>query len=216
MRRLLSHFLGHGSIANLMADKEAVLKQISGFIDIKQASIQQQKNAIDVISANSQKMAREQPKELVKLKNDIELVTPKELISKFEEMLQSSLPEAHWQRLFEENPFILNMAFGISVIKIRGFASVGGRKISGDGDKIADFLFKNSISNNAAIVEIKTPATKLLNASPYRDEIYSPSSEITGAVNQTIDQIHKLQTHFATLKMNSRICRYPCFRTVLK
>lgn len=120
-------------------------------------------------------------------------------------MLEKNLEEYHWQRLFEENPFILNMAFGVPIIKVRGHAYVGGRKIVGGGDKITDFLVKNSISNNAAIVEIKKPTTKLLGAATYRHDVYAPSSELSGASNQLLDQIYKFQKNIASLKEESGI-----------
>jgi hypothetical protein len=53
-------------------------------------------------------------------------------------------------------------------------ASIGGRKLSGSGEKIADFLVKNSLTNNTALFEIKTPQSKILNDKPYRAGVYTP------------------------------------------
>jgi len=61
---------------------------------------------------------------------------------KYEEMLNKRLREGDWQSLFNENPFILSMAFSCPIIKLQDQSSVGGRKISGSGDKITDFLAK--------------------------------------------------------------------------
>jgi len=168
------------------------------------ATKKEQKDAIEVIKQNSKKIINEQPEALIKLRNDIELVTLEDLIGKFEAMLGKQLPESQWQKLLDENPFILNMAFGIPVRKVRGQASVGGGKFSGAGNKIADYLFSNSITNNAAIVEIKTPATKLINPKEYRGGVFAPSSEVTGAINQMLDQIIMFQTHFHALKADSK------------
>lgn len=123
----------------------------------------------------------------------------------FEKMLERNLSEGNWQKLFNENPFILNMAFGYPIIKIQGQASVGGRKISGDGDKITDFLVKNNISNNVAVIEIKTPNTKLVNKSVYRKSVSSPSTELKGAVTQMLDQINNFQKSFPLFKDTSKI-----------
>ena len=90
--------------------------------------------------------------------------------------------------MFQENPFILNLLFGYPIIKIQDQASVGGRKLSGKGDKVTDFLSKNVKTNNTAIVEIKKPHAKLLNATEYREGVFSPSSELSGSLNQTLDQ----------------------------
>lgn len=168
------------------------------------ATKKEQKEAMDVIRINGKKIINDQPGELIKLRNDIELVTLEELIDRFEAMLDKPLYESHWQKLFNENPFILNMAFGIPIVKIQEQASVGGRKLSGAGEKITDFLVKNNITNNAAIVEIKTPETKLLNPKEYRAGVFGPSPEVTGAVNQVLDQIFVFQTEINSLKATSR------------
>jgi hypothetical protein len=168
------------------------------------ATKKEQREAMEVIRRNSKKIIAEHPSELLKLRNDIELVTLEELIDKFSDMLGRLLPESHWQKLLDENPFILNMAFGIPVIKVQGQASVGGLKVSGAGIKIADFLVKNSITNNAAIVEIKTPATKLINPKGYRGGVFSPSYELSGAINQILDQIFIFQKEINNLKASSR------------
>jgi len=142
---------------------------------------------------------------LIKLRTNIEVGTLKRLIEKFKEMLGKKRSEAHWQKLFNDNPFILNLAFGYPIITIQDQAHVGGRKFSGAGEKITDFLVKHGISNNAALFEIKTPTTKLLNKRPYRENLYAPSSDLAGAINQMLDQIHKFQKEIATLKENARI-----------
>lgn len=162
-------------------------------------------NAIQTIKRNASKIAKESPETIVKLRNDLELVSLEQLIEKFESMLFKKLKEDDWQNLLNENPFILTLAFGYPIIKIQNQASVGGRTIAGGGDKIADFLTKNSISNNAALFEIKTPTTKLLNANTYRDGVYTPSKDLSGAINQLLDQKHKFEKSIPTIKDNSRI-----------
>lgn len=167
------------------------------------ATTQEQKDAIDTVQQNSRRIMQSQPGALLKLREDIELVTLEQLVNKYEAMLGKELRESHWQKLFNENPFILHMALGVPAIKVHGQASVGGLKLSGSGNKIADFLVKNSISNNAAIVEIKTPATKLLSPKQYREGIFSPSAELSGAINQALDQVYMFQKEVNSLKANS-------------
>jgi len=167
--------------------------------------IKEQKEAVDLVTKNSVKILRDQPEQLVKLRNDIELATLEQLINKFKDALTKKLPEPYWQKLFNINPFILNLAFGYPIMKVREQAYVGGRKLSGSGEKITDFLVKNSSSNNLALFEIKTPTTKILNASSYRNNVFSPSNELAGATNQLLDQIYKLQKEIALKKENERI-----------
>ncbi|HBY85874.1 MAG TPA: DUF4263 domain-containing protein [Colwellia sp.] len=159
---------------------------------------------LSLIEKNAKKIANDQPAKLLKLRDDIELVTLEQLIEKYEKMLDKRHSEGHWQSLFNENPFILSMAFSCPIIKVQGQASVGGRKISGSGDKITDFLVKNAITNNTAIIEIKTPQ-ELLTGKEYRDSVYAPSVALSGSITQILDQKYKLQKSIATIKEASRI-----------
>ena len=157
-----------------------------------------------VIGELTNHAANIQPEKLAKLRGDIELVTLEALIERYEEMLSEKLPEGRWQDFFNENPFILNMAFGYPVVKVRDQASVGGRKLSGNGEKITDFLVKNSLTNNTSIFEIKTPQTQILNKTSFRDGVFTPSADLSGSINQALDQKHQFQKHIAQTKENTR------------
>ncbi|MAI62039.1 MAG: hypothetical protein CBB87_06055 [Micavibrio sp. TMED27] len=186
-----------GTLARLIAKSSPVLPVHLSKVE--------QSAAIDLVSSNKSKMAKDQPEALVKLRNDIDLVTLEKLVQTYEEMLAKKLSEDRWQALFNENPFILNMAFGCPIIKIQDQAYVGGRKISGSGEKIADFLVKNSLSNNAALIEIKTPSTSLLNKTSYRDGVYVASKDLSGSLNQVLDQRLKFQQNIFAIKNNSKL-----------
>ena len=165
----------------------------------------EQAAVLDVMEKNVKTIAETQPEKLVKLQNDIELATLDNLIMRYEEMINKNFPEADWQRFLNENPFILSLAFGYPIIKVQDQASVGGRKISGSGEKITDFLVKNSMTNNTAIIEIKRPQTELLNKKPFRHGVYTPSSELSGSINQVLDQKYRFEREIAQIKENSRI-----------
>lgn len=50
-----------------------------------------------------------------------------------------------------------------------------------------DFLLEHSIGGNAALLEIKRPAAKLLTKNPYRgNDTFAPSSELVAAVSQIL------------------------------
>lgn len=161
--------------------------------------------AVEVLSQAARAMDRSQTERLIKLQADVELVTLDALIVRFEEMLSRKLAEAQWQAFFNENPFILNMAFGYPVIKVKDQASVGGRRLSGLGEKVTDFLVKNSLTNNTAIFEIKTPQVAVLNKRPYREGVYTPSTGLSGAINQALDQKYQFQKQVTAIKDNSRL-----------
>ena len=165
----------------------------------------EQAAVLDVMEKNVKTIAETQPEKLVKLQNDIELATLDNLIMRYEEMINKNFPEADWQRFLNENPFILSLAFGYPIIKVQNQASVGGRKISGSGEKITDFLVKNSMTNNTAIIEIKRPQTELLNKKPFRHGVYTPSSELSGSISQVLDQKYLFERAISQFKENSRI-----------
>jgi hypothetical protein len=171
----------------------------------EELSKEDQNAVIGALTSHAADIAEEQPEKLAKLRGDIELVTLEALITRYEVMLGENLIEGRWQEFFNENPFILNMAFGYPVIKVRDQASVGGRKLSGDGEKITDFLVKNSLTNNTAIFEIKTPQTLLLNKVPFRDGVYTPSADLSGSINQALDQKYQFQKQIAQIKDNTRL-----------
>lgn len=165
----------------------------------------EQDAVLSVLTSNTKPIAEAKPEKLAKLQSDIELVTLELLIDRYEEMIGKKLKEDRWQSFFNENPFILNMAFGYPVIKVQDQASVGGRKLSGSGEKVTDFLMKNSLTNNTAIFEIKTPQSALLNKTPFRAGVYTPSAELSGSINQALDQKYQFQGQIAHIKNKSRI-----------
>lgn len=159
---------------------------------------------IDVLTSQSKSIMVTRPSSLAKLRGDIELVELDGLISRFSEMLEARHNERRWQTFFAENPFILSFAFGYPFILVQNQASVGGRKLSGVGEKIADFLMKNSATNNVAIFEIKRPSTKLLRAKEYRSGVYGPSKELAESITQVLDQRYQMTRNFPEIKDSSR------------
>lgn len=160
---------------------------------------------LNVLLKNNRSIAETKPETLIKLQNDIELVTLEVLIQRYEVMMGQKLKEGQWQAFFNANPFVLSLAFGYPIIMVEEQASVGGRKLSGTGEKITDFLAKNSMTNNTALFEIKTPHTLLLSKNPYRKGIFTPSRDLSGAINQALDQKYQFQKQVAQIKEASRI-----------
>lgn len=166
---------------------------------------EEQNAVIHALKKSARSLGAEQTERLAKLQSDIELVTLDALIARYEDMLGKPLNEGRWQAFFHENPFILHMAFGYPVIKVQDQASVGGRKLSGRGEKITDFLVKNALTNNTALFEIKTPQTAVLGKAAYRDGVYPPSKDLTGSMNQALDQRYQFQREVGAIKDKSRI-----------
>jgi len=165
----------------------------------------EQKKVLEFVSRNKENIANTQPEILTKLRSDIETVTLKNLIKKYEDNLEQNLGENKWQKLFSENPFILSMAFGFPMMKIADTAYVGGKKITGGGDKITDFLVKNTLTNSIGLIEIKTPATEIISKVPYRKSVFYSTSQLSGSISQLLDQRSKFQQEISRLRDTSRM-----------
>jgi hypothetical protein len=163
-----------------------------------------QDSVIDILKTHSKQIAETKPESLAKLQDEIELVTLEVLIKRYEEQLSRNTVESDWQRFFEANKFILTMAFGYPIIEILEQASVGGGQLTGGGSKFADFISKNSQTNNAAIFEIKTPKTPLLNKTVFRGKVFSATTDFSGSIIQILDQKYQLGKSLPYLKSNDR------------
>ena len=156
--------------------------------DEKPLSHTEQKELVDTLTWNADSILKRQPETMEELESGIAIARARNLLDNLTNMIKQPLQEMDWQKFLQNNPFILSMVFGRPIVKVGNQASIGGRTISGAGDKIADFLVKNSLTNNTALIEIKTPKSKLLNKTPYRVKVYTPAGELVGAINQVLDQ----------------------------
>lgn len=99
--------------------------------------------------------------------------------------------EAYWQQLFKANPYVLSQLFSVPVVFIGDNAYVGGMNIDRQDAKFVDYLYTTDSSNDAILVELKTPVTKLL-GSRYRKGVFKPSAELSGSVVQALDYRREL------------------------
>lgn len=81
----------------------------------------------------------------------------------------------------------------------RGPGYVGGKTIDNHGGNVVDFMLQ--CQGDAVLVEIKTPATRLLGRR-YR-EIYPPSRELSGAVIQALNYRTTLMADLHALRARS-------------
>ena len=93
--------------------------------------------------------------------------------------------EAFWQELLASQAFVLEHIFYLPMLIIQARAYVGGTRMSGRGAHLADFLFRNAVTNAVGLIEIKTPKTALL-GKEYRQGVYNASEDLTGAVQQVL------------------------------
>ncbi len=105
--------------------------------------------------------------------------------------------EDFWQEFFEVNAWTISQVFSAPMVILEDKAYLGGKEISNRGGTIVDFIFKNRLTKNTILVEIKTPMTPII-ASEYRGT-YSLHGEFTGPVNQLLNYKDELQKSFYTL-----------------
>ncbi|MBB3917982.1 hypothetical protein CO660_24920 [Rhizobium sp. L9] len=159
---------------------------------------------VNMAAASVRTSMKSQRVGLVKLHDEIELALLDELIARMEERFAERTGELQWQKLLEANPFILDTAFNVPVLLVQGQAHVGGQVLNGSGEKIADFLFTNKLTDSIAVLEIKTPGTELIGKREYRGGVYTASAELVGAVAQVLDQIDKLRSNIYRLQSENR------------
>ncbi|WDQ16445.1 Shedu immune nuclease family protein [Rhodopirellula sp. P2] len=158
---------------------------------------------VELVINNQKAIHSVSRKRVIELQQDIELMNLEWLISEVDKLLARKSSEGDWQGLLSDNPYLLSLVFGYPILKIQDQASVGGRTITGSGDKITDFLVKNRLTQNSALVEIKKPSTKILRSAEYRAGLYSPSHEFAGSIGQLLDQKYKFQREIASIKENA-------------
>lgn len=106
--------------------------------------------------------------------------------------------EEFWQTtVFKENQWVLAQIFACPCTIFADKAYVGGKGIGNSGGNLCDFIYQNSLSQNVALIEIKTPRTDII-GSQYRGT-YSFSHEISGAVNQVLKYRDKLTKEYYAL-----------------
>jgi hypothetical protein len=153
-------------------------------------------NEENAILALEQLQALE-PDTLQRMNSLVGLSALKEALATWEAN-QSNADEEFWQRTLQQHAFVLSQVFAFPTVVIEEKAYFGGKRVDNKGGQVADFLCANPVTKNAIIIEIKTPATDLLGGK-YRG-VYSISSELSGAVIQTLKYRYNLMTNFLNLR----------------
>ncbi len=168
--------------------------------DEKLLSPAEQSELLQALTRNAKPILEREPATMDALASEIAAVRARDSLERLQEMMGANQDEPTWQQFLQKNLFVLSLVFGRPFVSISGQASVGGTRIDGSGNKITDFLAKHSLTNNAALVEIKTPKLKLLNRTEYRKGVYTPSADLVGAMNQALDQKSRFEQGIAQFK----------------
>lgn len=106
--------------------------------------------------------------------------------------------EEFWQVFFSNHPQIISFLFPNPIVKLGEKTYFGGKDLNNKGGNIGDYVFQNKLAKSVVIVEIKTPKTKIL-GSQYRTNSYSISTDLSGAVIQTLNYKTEIQRDFHRL-----------------
>jgi hypothetical protein len=119
-------------------------------------------------------------------------------ITKWEELIKLAQDEKKWQDFFMENSWILSQIFATPITIIDREFYVGGKSQGKNrAGKFTDFALENSITQNIAIIEIKTPKTRLIQEKPYRGaDVFAIDNELAGAISQILNQKDTLQKDY--------------------
>lgn len=143
-------------------------------------------------------------KQLSSAKEVIDIVYIETILQEFEsisaQVTDTNTLEERWHSFFKENSWIFSQLFAYPMVLFKDKAYVGGKTVLDSGGKIADFLYKSDFSENVAIIEIKTQRKKLMETRAYRGkDVFPVSRELSGAINQALDQRDNLQKDFYAL-----------------
>lgn len=147
----------------------------------------------------------ESKKIILQTREKIEKRFLEDTIASFKKLLERKLNnnklEKDWEVLLKENPWIISNLFATPVFLFQKQAYAGGKEIDNTNGKVTDFLYKNNFTDNIAIVELKTHKTELLANKPYRGkDVFSLSYDLSGAINQVLNQRQNLIQEFVKLR----------------
>ncbi|MCP3659105.1 MAG: DUF4263 domain-containing protein [Bacteroidetes bacterium] len=118
--------------------------------------------------------------------------------------------------MFKDEVWIISQIFSQPFIFIKDQFYCGGKRGNNKGGVNTDFLYQNKYTDNVAFIEIKTPKTKIT-GKPYRgnknndtdnntdnNTVYSIHEELTGGINQVLNQRKMFLMKKNTLEENNR------------
>jgi hypothetical protein len=142
---------------------------------------------------------RSRSEALAKLDNTLGVARLSAFVDEAERLLENSA-ESNWQVLLQNESWAIGQLYSEPVVLLQGQAYVGGKNIRNRKGNIADFLYRNSITNNCIIVEIKRPDTPLVvDDSTSRNNIMNISKEVTGAVQQVLQNRYSIAKDYSVL-----------------
>lgn len=135
----------------------------------------------------------------------INFIKLKKITKDFEGLLKQTTDtktfEGKCQKFFTQNSWVLSNILSMPVAIFKDKAYVGGKDFTDKGGRVVDFLYRNNLTKNVVIIEIKTPLKKIIDSkTAYRKpDVFSLGKELTGGLVQILDQRDNLQKEFYKL-----------------
>lgn len=169
--------------------------------NIKDFSAKDVEAAIDLFNLVAEEKEIEQTTKTLRTKEIIEEYYLEEVLAEFRKQLkqktETTTLEKNWQIFFKTYNWIFSQLFAFPVLYFDSEAYVGGKTIENKNGKVVDFVYKNALTSNIALIEIKTHLTPLLESNPYRGkDVFSITKHFSGAIAQVLDQKDNLMKDF--------------------
>ena len=200
-RRLLSMFRDNQQILNDREGIEIVSSVLTAVTDkISRDSLRKVLNRLE----NNQ---------LSELNMSVNLARLKKIYSTIHENLDNDKEEFWQSNILKEYQYIISQIFSCPYTIYQDKAYVGGKCLDNSNGNVCDFIYKNKLTDNIALVEIKTPCTDLI-GKPYR-HTYNISSELSGAVCQVLNYRDSLLKSYFSLSYGGNDFRAFMPKTVI-
>jgi Domain of unknown function (DUF4263) len=119
-------------------------------------------------------------------------------ITEAEAMLDEGV-EAAWQTKLELHSWVLSQVYAYPFVIVTGQGYVGGKRLTNVGGNLVDAIYRNALTRNALLVEIKHPLTALVTTKAYRNNVHGPTEEFAGAVAQILQDRQSLIEEYRLL-----------------
>ena len=172
---------------------------------LNEFSTKDKKSIIDLFNSLSLKTDFLTEDSLAKTKEIVDNKYIQETLKEYKDLMKLTTEgdslEKRWQDFLKLHNWIFSSIFAQPIILYRDEAYVGGKTLDNKNGKFNDFLIKNSLSDNVSFLEIKTHKTKLLEKNAYRgDDVFSATKDLTGCINQVLNQRDNFQKEFYITK----------------
>ncbi|REC62397.1 hypothetical protein DRF65_09875 [Chryseobacterium pennae] len=111
--------------------------------------------------------------------------------------------EIFWHRLLKKYSWLLSLIINEPVIIVEDEAYIGGKSIQNKKGNVIDFIYQNRLSENLALIEIKTPQTKIIGKG-YRNT-FCLTNDLTGSINQLLNYKEHFQKNYYSLNKTSEL-----------